>query len=53
MPETGYLDIRNGGYCVAGTRIGLDVLAIIPEPCNARISERPLRRQFGSIRPIR
>jgi uncharacterized protein (DUF433 family) len=26
MPETGYLDIRDGGYYIAGTRIGLDVL---------------------------
>src|SRR5271165_3817583 len=26
MPTTEYVEVRNGGYYVAGTRIGLDVL---------------------------
>ena len=26
MPANAYIEIRNGGYCIAGTRIGLDVL---------------------------
>ena len=27
MPTNGYVEVRNGGYYVAGTRIGLDVVA--------------------------
>src|ERR1700690_4109097 len=27
MPTNEYLEVRNGGYYVAGTRIGLDVVA--------------------------
>jgi hypothetical protein len=27
MPTSVYVEIRNGGYYVAGTRIGLDIVA--------------------------
>ena len=27
MPISEYIETRNGGYCVAGSRIGLDVVA--------------------------
>ncbi len=37
MPTNEYVEIRNGAYYVAGTRIGLDIVAI-------RLSEWKIRR---------
>ncbi len=46
MPETGYLDIRNGGYHMAGTRVGLDIP--IQDFRNGRSAEAILKA-FPSI----
>jgi uncharacterized protein (DUF433 family) len=54
-PTNQYVEIRNGGYYVAGTRIGLDIVirdfreGQAPEDIYKSYSTAPLSRIYGAI----
>ena len=52
MPGSGYVELRNGGYYVAGTRIGLDV--VIEDFRNGRAAEAILEAYpaLGSLAKV-
>jgi uncharacterized protein (DUF433 family) len=52
MPERSYLDIRSGGYYLAGTRIGLDV--VVHDFRNGRSAEAILEAypSIGSLAKV-
>ena len=56
MPTNQYVEVRNGGYYVAGTRIGLDVLvyefrrgAVADDMFRSYPSIGPLAKVYGAI----